>query len=350
MMQQRGMESWLAGEYAAICAPPPLLRTELDGESRWAFVCGQLYPRLLRLGCDLPLSVVADLTLMFLEGGRLYYECRHGWPLSDEPALGQTYCRALNTAAAHGALRGAIDGARRAAQQHPRAAAATNTDGGAGSPMARACAVFVEIMAAALSRRAPELELPARVRSHLVRLDPSARDLPRLAQGDAGAKAFLKRCLTTWGDLSDTLVEPFGRATAAYLIRGAARAPEGPAGLDLPLLQGSLDYQALVLTARQRTRVRYLQRTLTPLEQQSARSPELGNHDISRKGSPTAVLRSDLARPYFMERVALKQVLYFDRYAAQQAPHRLLLAWVVEVGRAMYERTPPAGGIRRTRA
>jgi hypothetical protein len=205
---------------------------------------------------------------------------------------------------------------------------------------------FLELCAAGLCRDSLLVSMPDEVRVALVQgniVVPSEK-----GQVDKQAVEFLSSFLRALfpnapngqEDLPRTFGQAFEREASSLLTVSSAHVAAGAEGLDLPVLQACLNYQPISLTDIQAARYKHLRRTLSPRQNRSARSPECGNHGITTKGNETAVLHSYLARDDFIERVYLHQVLYWDRYAAQLEPHRVLLAWILDRGRAMQARTP----------
>jgi hypothetical protein len=348
VLPRSSLETWVGAEWAAACAPRRMLCKQLsDGWALRDHVARRLYPRLLRQGYEVPLAVLLDLSYLYLHGPDLPEPFRPQ-PGSPVPAaLAVRYCQALAAASEARRVRETIETARRALRQQVHAAGGSalvpapqhrESPGDAAGLL-----TFLEITAGGLCRCVrDDVRLPAPLRDAVredTRYEWPPEDTP--APGDDAAEfvvQFLQSLFPAGQDPRWILAAPFSKDETTLLTLASARVGQGADGLDLPVLQTCLEYTPLQLTDNQAARLHHLRRTLSPRENRASRSPELGNHGIARRGGPTAVLRSHLARPSFTERVYLNQVLYFNRFAAQQEPQRALLACVLDRGRVMRSR------------
>ncbi|MEE8524852.1 MAG: hypothetical protein V3T72_13030 [Thermoanaerobaculia bacterium] len=303
MAEIRGAAPRIAGHRSvylnAACAPRQLLK------KHFAAVADRLHPRLLHRGFDdLPLSVLADLSCLFVEGANVDYQVPSAPPVAAE--LLQAYCHRLRQATAHNQpLRRLVDHARR------------SMAGAWSWSNATAVGALLTFLERAGGFFPSSAGLAGRPESDQVAVRRLLGFLTALAKRPAMAPP---------SEIDELLFVADVRRRAAS------------EGFDLPLLDACLGYSLLELEPDQERRYRQLLRTISPRLNHSARSPECGNHGITNRGNLSAVLRSFLARDDFAERLEMGQVLYFERFAGRLEPRRVLLVWIIERSPEMQRR------------
>ena len=314
------LKSWLATLHKAVCAtaqPEGLAERVLEVE----------YPRLLKAGYDLLPNVAVDLACLYQLGERAHFKAPTGAFVRQE--LFGPYCACLNAAGGEGPLHRAI---RRAHTLRSLSNGEGASEDGQRLP---GLSSFLQLAARLLpraggsTRGADELWRQVREVRREAWDGKLVKDALRLHARDTDALRMLEDFLKDFsGEELRAAPEAEGLLTLAL-----ARAPAAVEGLDMALLQSCLDYSPLELDDPGTRRLPVA--AIRPKETRRSRSPEGGNHGMDRKGPATAVLRSYLARDDFVERYHRHEVLYFQRYAPQLEPRRILLAWVVERGDAM---------------
>ena len=347
--------SWVATQLRAVCADT-LRWPSHEGavRRRVGQLAAGVYPELLRRGYEIPLSVVVDLAELYRLGPKFLFVRPAGWPVP--PELAVQYCQVLNELARGGRLHSIIKAVRAAAQHWARLSkrgiASLPHPGPGENGESRGLATFVSLVADAMLRNAGvilEPQIPPAIRKELLAgVVPPAGESPSIDRRSARfLESFLGRVMLSGRD--NGRARPFTAALcesgAVLLTLAGFYAPAGAEGLDLPVLQASLDYAPLQLTADEARRYQRFRQSLIPREDLRSRSPECGNHGITRKGTLFSALRSYLARDEFVDLMYLKKLLYFNRYAFRQEPHRVLLLWVIDRGAGMHALTPV--GLRR---
>jgi len=308
------IKAWLATFHQAECAntqagAPGLVRHVLERE----------YPRLLSAGYELLPNVVVDLAHLYQQGESARFAAPANSPVS--PEVLRPYCECLNAADGEGHLHRAIKRAHmlRWLEGGPGVEAKATLPG-LFRFLQLASGFFPAVGDDALWQQVRQSWESAVVKDALSSGAPGAQ-----SEAVKSAKklladffhAFRKRA---WQAASEA---------AGLLTLATARVPAAMEGLDLALLQACLEYRPLELDDPGTNRLPV--GAISPRENRRSRSPECGNHGIDRsKGSPTAILRSLLAREDFIERYHRHELLYFKRHAPQLEPRRILLAWVIE--------------------
>jgi hypothetical protein len=336
------LDAWLSPQKRAICISPSYAFDDFKKQIK--HIESNIYPSLWRGGWEIPLNIVIDLALLYLEGPDVVFHPPASWPEGVDKYLAYHYCRHLNEETAKDPLRYGVLAARRAVRQRNIDPAWADTRQMPGLRMflemiaTELCAIY----SAAEKRRPAPREVRTAIVSGTFNPPPAGRlDSKKLTlNGELFLKSFLESLFPN--DLNEG-ARPFARALqskARILLTVAdVHEPEGPEGMDLPLLESCMAYTPLELDATSSARHRRLHQALNPKQNRVSRSPESGNQGITTRGTPTAVLRSYMARPDFIERLYMHQALYYDRRAPRDEPHRILLAWILDQGEKMWLRS-----------
>ena len=349
--QPQPSATWLDVQRQCVCVPEHAVGAVLD--ERFACIAQSVYPDLVRSGYRVPLSVVVDLACLFEDGPDHDYELAppREWPADVQP---EDYCLLINMASKRGGpinhvLRGVHQARRQAGKPlskwRPRRGENASSAG---------LVTFLELMLSALVRFCDK-ELPVesgppdRFTNELAdgknRADPGGRVSARFVSDFCQTVTMMPNRLENM----ERFRQSFDAETVGLLVPASVRVPAGADGLDLRVLQASLDYQPLRLSDSQSLRYYRLQRSLLSQQLRSTKSPESGNHGVTVRGGLTSVLRSYMARDEFVDLVYMNKALYLDRFARRQEPYRALLAWVVDRGRLMQRRSPPGQVVPRQR-
>lgn len=348
-----------------VCAPKELFEFKLQNDlTRFEYVTGIVYPLLLKTGYELPLSVVVDLTCLYLDSSKKKFGAPSS--LRIDSFLLMQYCMNLNQDASRGPLRKVIKAAQNAIHHNERFRASPREPNMQNKQMqqrhgeiveTKGLMTFLEMVSIELLRkydlidRFKRISLPSVIHKQLLQADIKESYLRNrfATQISDVLTTFLEALFVNHNeqgidrvhnrDGSDSLSQPFHKQEHRLLTITSAHIASGAEGIDLHLLQECMNYKPLDLPISYATRYQRLCQTLSPKQLRSIRSPECGNHGVTTKGNPTAVLRSYLARDDFIERLYMGQVLYFDRYAPQYEPQKVLIAWTVDRGLKMQRRT-----------
>jgi hypothetical protein len=311
-------KAWLSGQLAWRCATggaltPALARAVLRRE----------YLALLSTGYAVPPAVVLDLATLY-SGADVQFMPPSWTSDKDRPSL-EVYCTWMNAFAVRGPLVRAMERAREVGQPatpDPRSIEETLPG----------LLVGLETVHQLLPRfDQPHFPPPVQ---QTWRFDVFDETQPITPDGlDTALAQFFVELRTR---------NPAAQPEAGLLPLVATIGETAAEGLDHALLREALTYPPLppALPAT----LRRLQIMTEVPHERVPRAPE-GNDGITRRGSPSAVLRSYLARPDFFQRLSRGDVLYYRRHAATLDPQRMLLVWVIERNAALWDR--PAGSAHR---
>ncbi|MCB0594969.1 MAG: hypothetical protein H6557_01620 [Lewinellaceae bacterium] len=294
------------------------------------YIAKEVYVSVLKTGYAPPLSIVIDLSFIFLYGR--YKEIEFSLPSSYpiDKTKGKEYCRLMNESLNdRNFIQVSFD------YQRQRSALAKREK----KEIVRPGDIlnFVELVlfqwyekAAIRNTLSQEYLVTAQ--------DLSAYSFPETVSITSrnvdystleNIRSFLDAFLEAYGGDTSEPVLNLPDTQAAPVL---ALANEEAQALDFWLLQECSSYRPFEFLEGQENIYEYLSPLVVAVAAESSSTMPEGNRGVSRRGNLESSLRSQMVRPDFDLRFYLGKLLYYDRAVRQEEPRRVLLICLLNIG------------------